>query len=40
MRLDFQERSELKIQSRIDPLELSRGSPGLIGFADRVRIKL
>ncbi len=30
MRLNFQERSELKIQSRIDPLELLRGSPGLI----------
>ena len=30
MRLNFQERSELKIQSRIDPLGLSRGSPGLI----------
>jgi len=30
MRLNFQEQSELKIQSRIDPLELSRGSPGLI----------
>jgi hypothetical protein len=30
MRLNFQERSELKIQSQIDPLKLSRGSPGLI----------
>ena len=30
MRLNFQERSELKIQSRIDPLDNSRGSPGLI----------
>ena len=30
MRLNFQERSELKIQSRIDPLESLRGSTGLI----------
>ena len=29
MKLNFQERSELKIQSRIDPLELLRGSPGI-----------
>ena len=28
MRLNFQERSELKIQKRIDPLENSWGSPG------------